>query len=226
VSIWTAIALSVVATSCYQAGLVMQKIAADSMPRLTLSLRQHHVFHAFLRSPLWLAGIAVTTAGWIFFLKALANAPVSIVQPVLGAGLALLALISVFFLKEEVRFPEWVGIAFMISGIVLLGISGSRGTIGPGTLSPGGLLAVSVVSLSLLGATVPLTRSTLALSPALLLGFGAGVLIGLAALYTKGLFLSLEAGVPLLAWLVFLPLMIVANIGGLSSKRDFSRAER
>jgi phosphomannomutase len=44
------------------------------------------------------------------------------------------------------------------------------------------------------------------------LGFGAGVLIGLGALYTKGLFLSLEAGLPWLAWLVFLPFTLVANI--------------
>jgi len=43
------------------------------------------------------------------------RAPVSIVQPVLGVGLVLLALSSVFSLKEEVRRPEWIGIAFMVS---------------------------------------------------------------------------------------------------------------
>ena len=41
------------------------------------------------------------------------------------------------------------------------------------------------------------------------------MLIGLAALYTKGLFLSLEAGLPWLAWLVFFPLMTLGNIGGI-----------
>jgi len=34
VCIWTAIALSVIATCCYQVGQVMQKIGADRMPRL------------------------------------------------------------------------------------------------------------------------------------------------------------------------------------------------
>lgn len=47
------------------------------------------------------------------------------------------------------------------------------------------------------------------------LGFGSGILIGLAPLYTKGLFLTLDAGLPLLAWLVFMPLMMAANICGL-----------
>jgi len=192
----------------------MQKIAADRMPRLTLSLHQRHVFRAFLRSPLWLAGIAVTTVGWACFLRAIANAPVSIVQPTLGAGLVLLALISVLVLEEKVRFPEWVGIALMISGIIFLGVSGSKEAAGSGSVSFGGLLTVTVGCLAVLVAAVPVAKFTSAMRPPLVLGFGAGVLIGLAALYTKGLFLSLEAGLPLVAWLVFLPLMIAANVGG------------
>jgi len=215
VSVWAAIALSVLATTCYQAGLVLQKIAADRMPKLTLVLRQRHVFRAFLRSPLWLSGIAITAAGWVCFLKAVANAPVSIVQPALGAGLVLLALVSVLVLKEEVRFLEWLGIALMISGIVLLGVSGSKDAIGSGRLSLYGLLIVTLASLALLAAAVRLARSGRTLPLPLVLGFAAGVLIGLAALYTKGLFLSLEAGLPVLAWLVFLPLMMIANVGGL-----------
>ena len=53
-------ALSVVATCCYQVGMVMQKIGADRMPRLGLTLRQGAVYLAFLRSPIWLGGLAVT----------------------------------------------------------------------------------------------------------------------------------------------------------------------
>src|SRR5262245_8325599 len=75
-SIWAAITLSVVATCCYQVGMVMQKVAADRMPRLGLTLRQWEVYGAFLRSPTWLGGLGVTIAGWAFFLKAIDNAPV------------------------------------------------------------------------------------------------------------------------------------------------------
>jgi hypothetical protein len=47
------------------------------------------------------------------------------------------------------------------------------------------------------------------------LGFAAGVLIGLGALYAKGLFLSLEAGATWLGWLVFLPFMLITNVSGM-----------
>jgi len=212
VSIWSAIALSVLATSCYQVGLVLQKIAADRLPRLGLGRDRRGAWRAFFRSPIWLVGTGITIVGWIAFLKAVANAPVSIVQPVLGFGLALLALFSVVVLHERLRPIEWAGIAMMLAGLVLLGVSAS-GEPSTASLAPGRLAAVSVVFLGLLAAAVPVGRAG-ALPPPILLGFGAGTLIGLAALYTKGLFLSLESGFPLLAWLVFAPLMVGANLGG------------
>lgn len=214
-SIWAAIALSVIATCCYQVGMVMQKIGADRMPRLGLTLRQGNVYRAFLRSPIWLGGLAVMIAGWAFFLKAIANAPVSIVQPALGFGLALLALFSVVFLHERLRMMEWGGVALMVAGIVLLGLSGSGEAPRAAGLSLVPLVVVSLVLLAALAGAVPLGRSGRGVPLPVVLGFGAGVLIGLAALYTKGLFLSLEAGLPLLAWLVFLPSMMIANVAGI-----------
>ena len=213
-SIWAAIALSVVATCCYQVGMVMQKVAADRMPRLELTLRQSHVYRAFLRSPTWLGGLAITIAGWAFFLKAIANAPVSIVQPVLGFGLAILAIFSVVFLHERLRLSEWAGVALMVAGITLLGISGSGEAHRGASVSLAALLLVSVVLLAALAGAIPLGRSRRAVPLPVVLGFAAGVLIGLAALYTKGLFLSLDAGLPWLAWVVFLPLMTLGNLGG------------
>ncbi len=156
--------------------------------------------------------MGITILGWIAFLKAVANAPVSIVQPVLGFGLALLALFSVVVLHERLRPLEWAGIAMMLGGLLLLGISAS-GEANTATLALGRLTAVSLVFLGFLAAAVPVARAG-AVPPALLLGFGAGTLIGLAALYTKGLFLSLESGLPALAWLVFAPLMVGANLAG------------
>ena len=214
-SIWAAIALSVLATCCYQVGMVMQKIAADRMPKLGLTLRQGEVYAAFFRSPTWLGGFAIQTAGWVCFLKAIANAPVSIVQPVLGFGLALLALFSVVFLHERLRATEWGGIALMMAGIVLLGVSGTGEAHGAAGVSVPALAALSVVLLGTLAAAVPLGRSGRGVPLPVVLGFGAGVLIGLAALYTKGLFLSLDAGLTWLAWLVFLPLTLLANIAGI-----------
>src|SRR5262245_47448830 len=119
-SIWTAITLSIVATCCYQVGMVMQKIAADRMPRLELTLRQSAVDAAFLRSRSWLGGLAVTLAGCVFFLEPIAIAPVSSVQPVLGLGSATLAVFSVVFLHGRLRSCVWSGVALMVVGIILL----------------------------------------------------------------------------------------------------------
>jgi multidrug transporter EmrE-like cation transporter len=215
VSIWSAIALAMVATCCYQAGTVMQKLAADRMPRIALRLGQPDVVRAFFRSPLWLGGIGVTIAGWVLFLKAIANAPVSIVQPVLGFGLCLLAAFSVVFLRERLRLVEWLGVALMIGGIVLLGISASQEAPRTASVAMGPLLAVTAVTLALLGGAIPLGRSGLGVPLPIVLGSAAGTLIGLGALYAKGLFLALASGRPSLAWLVFLPLTLGANIGGL-----------
>jgi hypothetical protein len=101
----------------------------------------------------------------------------------------------------------------MVAGLVLLGASAAQHE-GGGAVALAPLLAVSLVFAGGLGAAFPLGRSGQVPLP-VVLGFGAGTLIGLAALYTKGLFLTLDAGFPLLAWLVFLPLMMGANICGL-----------
>jgi drug/metabolite transporter (DMT)-like permease len=214
VSIWSAIALSALATSCYQVGLVLQKIAADRLPRLGWKLEQRNAFRAFLRSPMWLSGMGIQAFGWIFFLKAVASAPVSVVQPVLGFGLALLAVFSVVVLGERLRAVEWAGIATMLAGLVLLGVSAS-GEPHSTAMALGLLAVVSLVSLSLLASALALGRAGRVVPLPVVLGFGAGVLIGLAALYTKGLFLSLHDGLPALGWCVFLPLMASANVAGL-----------
>ena len=212
-TVGTAIVFAILATACFQSGLVLQKVGADRLPRLGLSVRQGSVYLAFMRSPIWLAGIAIQTVGWVLMLKALANAPVSVIQPVLGFGLALLALFSAAFLNERLSRLESGGLVLMVAGLVLLGVSAARQEVG-GAVALAPLLAVSLVFASGLGAAFPLGRSGQVPLP-VVLGFGAGILIGLAALYTKGLFLTLDAGLPLLAWLVFLPLMMAANICGL-----------
>ena len=212
-SIHTAILLAVFATSCFQVGLVLQKIGADRLPRLGLTVRQGSVFLAFLRSPIWLSGIAVNTIGWVFFLKAIANAPVSIIQPVLGFGLALLALFSVVVLQERISLLEAGGVVMMIAGLVLLGVSATQDD-NSGTILVAPLLAISAAFAVGLAAALPLSRSGRAPLP-VVLGLAAGILFGLAALYTKGMFVSFEAGPALIGWLVFLPLMMAANLGGM-----------
>jgi drug/metabolite transporter (DMT)-like permease len=214
-SIWSAIALALIATCCYQIGTVMQKLGADRMPRIGLGGGQRGVVRAFLRSPIWLGGLAVSTAGWVVFLKAIANAPVSIVQPVLGFGLCLLALFAVVFLHERLRPLEWLGVGLMVGGIVLLGISGAQERDRAPAVSYLALVAVSIAIVAVLGAAVQIARRGRRIPVPVVLGFASGGLIGLGAVYTKALFLSIGAGAVLVPWAILLPLVLAANIGGL-----------
>ena len=193
----------------------MQKIGADRMPRIRLGGGHRSVVRAFVRSPIWLGGLAVSTAGWVLFLKAIANAPVSIVQPVLGFGLCLLAFFSVVFLHEQLRPLEWLGVGLMVGGIVLLGISGAQEGGRAAAVSFFGLVAVSIAILAALGVAVRIARDGRRIPLPVVLGFASGVLVGLAALYTKALFLSLAAGAVIVTWAIFLPLTLLANLGGL-----------
>src|SRR5262249_60580137 len=158
--------------------MVMQKIGADRMPRLALTLRQSGVYRAFLGSRIWLGGVLIMIAGWVFFLKALANAPVSIVQPVLGFGLVLLALFSVVWLRERLRPVEWGGVALMVVGVVLLGISGAGPSHAGGEVSLAALLAGSFGLIGALAAAVPLGRSGRAGPRPLARGLRARRLVG------------------------------------------------
>jgi multidrug transporter EmrE-like cation transporter len=212
VSIWSAITLALVATCCYQLGTVLQKMGADRMPRLGVRGTHRHAMRAFLRSPIWLSGLAVSVAGWVLFLKAIANAPVSIVQPVLGFGLCLLAFLSVVLLRERLRPVEWVGIALMVSGIVLLGVSAAQEHDHATAVSRLALTAASLAILGVLAIAVHLARAGQRISLPVVLGFASGVLVGLGALYTKALFVSLGNGSALIGWGVFLPLTILTNV--------------
>ena len=81
-------------------GKALQKKALSFLPRLKMD---REVLQKYLTSRYFAAGVLADLAGGVMMLGAVANAPVSIVQPVAGCGLAILALFSHYYLK--VRLP-------------------------------------------------------------------------------------------------------------------------
>ncbi|UCD86054.1 MAG: hypothetical protein JSU92_07635 [Deltaproteobacteria bacterium] len=215
-SIWIAILLSIIGTTCMNSGLVLWKKAAVNLPKVQLGFNPQTLL-AFLTSGTWMLGFGIVIIGWILYLIAVANAPISIIQPAIGFGLVILALFSVFYLKEDVKLREWVAVAMMILGIALLGLSADPSEAEHVTLHGYLLLIVSIaVSLTILLFILLQKYFIQNMNLEVVLGIATGLVMGLAALYTKALFNCLDGGDSLLAFAFFLPLVIASNFLGIT----------
>ncbi len=215
-SIWIAILLSIIGTTCMNSGLVLWKKAAVNLPEVKLGFSPKTIW-AFMTSGLWMLGFGIVIAGWVLYLIAVANAPISIIQPAIGFGLVILALFSVFYLKEEVKPREWVAVAMMILGIALLGLSADPSESEQVTLHGDLLLMVSIAVGLIILLFILLQKYFIQnMNLEVVLGIATGLVMGLAALYTKALFNCLDTGEPWLAYALFLPLVIAANFVGIS----------
>lgn len=214
--VWVAILVAVGATSLMNFGLALQKRSATALPRIGKE-KGSRVFKAFLSNRRWLHGTGLMTLGWGLYLVSAKFAPISIIQPTLGVGLAVLAVFSVFYLNEKIRVLEWTGFAAMLSGIVLLGLSAVEEGTPPLPEWPPLLLVSSATLLLAAAAYVLGRRGVLAgIRTDSLLGMFSGLFIGLAALYTKAMFTFLDNEQRLVAFGICLPVVIGANVVGLA----------
>ncbi len=215
-TIWIAILLSILGTTCMDSGLVLWKKAAVNLPKIQLGFNPQTLW-AFLTSRLWMLGFGIVITGWSLYLIAVANAPISIIQPALGFGLVILALFSVFYLKEQVKPREWVAVAMMILGIALLGLSTDPSEAEQVALQGYLLLMVSIVVGLIILLFILLQKYLVPnMNLEVVLGIATGLVMGLAALYTKAFFNCLDGGDSLLAFAFFLPLVIAANFVGIA----------
>ncbi|GBG65217.1 hypothetical protein CBR_g50008 [Chara braunii] len=76
------------------------------------------VLLAYLTSLTWTSGLIVDVLGALLMLRAVSLAPVSVVQPVSACGLAILALFSHFYLKENMQEGDWLGVALAAAGTI------------------------------------------------------------------------------------------------------------
>lgn len=114
------LAIMLVSTSMMNVGAVLQKKAVDRLPPLDeRPLRSS--MRAVLGTPLWLFGWAMTTTAMVLNMVALGLADLSIVQPVNGFGLVVLALFSRWYLGERLTPVTLTGIAAVMAGVVVIG---------------------------------------------------------------------------------------------------------
>ena len=120
--LWIPIMIAVFATSIMNFGVALQKKGAVELPRIGES-EAGHTLRAFFTNRIWLLGTGLLVGGWGLYLVATNLADISIIQPTLGVGLAVLAAVSVFYLHERIRAIEWMAFVAMLLGMVFLGVS-------------------------------------------------------------------------------------------------------
>lgn len=185
------IPLALLATTSYSFGLILEKRALGMMPEIDL----RHVVRVIMRlatTPAWLGGFALMLTGLACQTAVLTFEPVSVVQPVLSAGVVVVLVLSRLILRERLGGGElWCVIAVAVSVILIaLSVTGTSGGVGHHA-SPAAMAAVAIPSaiIGLLIGASSLRRASRHRAPAtgVAFGLGTGLLYGVASLGTKGM---------------------------------------
>ncbi len=122
VYIWLAIGCAVF----FGIGNSMQKHGmAVSFPRISFSrfvVELPRVLKTLIKNWIWMSGVGFSVGGFIFQGKSM-DAPdskLSVIMPLLNVSTLVTSLIGVFLFREKVRKLEWLGIAIITFGSILV----------------------------------------------------------------------------------------------------------
>jgi hypothetical protein len=116
-----AIVLTVIASSASTIGKAFQKEATKHLPKF--SLDNDKVFQQYRASGTWVTGVGLDLIGGAIQTVAFALAPVSLLQPISGIGLAGLAVYSHVVMKDTLTREEWLAVCVAALGTLGLGVS-------------------------------------------------------------------------------------------------------
>lgn len=179
-----AVTVAVVASACVNYSLYLQKIAVDALPKVKVKL-SWSVVKAFLTNIPWLKAQGFNVLGFALYMTALAFAPVSVVEPIIAAGIALLAYLAIKNLGEKPGPLDLYAIAGSIIGVVLLGLSLMEGLPTDYYHDPYELWGFTI-AIYALAISVPLIlgggkKGRLSAG----LGVSAGLMMGIAAVFSR-----------------------------------------
>ncbi|ERN15356.1 probable magnesium transporter NIPA9 [Amborella trichopoda] len=211
---WQSISLTLAATAGNNIGKVLQKKGTLILPPLSFKLK---VLRAYAINKAWVTGLLIDIIGALLMLRALSQAPVSIIQPVSGCGLAILSIFSHFYLKEIMNAVDWVGITLAGVGTIGVGIGGEEQS--GSTISFIHLLwLVSIVAILfvLLNGWLRIFKHQrreqelmhFDVVEEIISGLESGILFGMASVISKMGFVFSEQGFPK----VFIPICISISI--------------
>lgn len=179
-----AVIIAFAASFCENYSTYMQKKAMNALPRLSLRLSWTVLWTFFTNRP-WLAAMVMEAVGVGLYMVALIFLPVSIVEPIITAGIALVAFLAIRKLGETPGRVDFLAIGTIGIGVIFLAVSLAEGLPEHNTYKPLELWASSALVL-FLAVAVPLglylfRRENIAAG----LGFSGGMVFGLSAVFSR-----------------------------------------
>jgi drug/metabolite transporter (DMT)-like permease len=162
----------------------LQKKAVDRLPSMRIRT-SWPVIKAFATNVPWLTAMSMDALGTGLYLVALIFLPVSVVEPILTAGIAVLAYMAITRLGEQPDWADYAGIAMTVLGVIFLAVSLAEG-LPEGT--PYHSVELFFITIAVLGVAVaaPLLVALIRKgNVAAVLGFSGGLFIGVAGVYSR-----------------------------------------
>jgi drug/metabolite transporter (DMT)-like permease len=186
------LALALLATTAYNSGLIVEKQALGRLPAIS-SRRVISLALTVGSSPRWLIGFALMLCGLAFQVLALTLAPVTVVQPVIASGVAVVLVLSRLVLREHLGRGEYACVAVMALSVILLALSAGSAAAEVGHRFGGwqaAAVAIPSVLLALAAGASALRAGSRRHGPpvsGVSYGVATGLLYGVAALAIKAL---------------------------------------
>ena len=191
--IWAALILTTLCALLWDAGIVLQKLAVDRLPRIRLGRGLAAALTSLLGSARWMAGLASSAIGWGLFAFALSFTPVSLARSIQGSGFVVLAVLSLLVLRHRLTAREWTGVLLVSLGVAALGIANGSPTAVPVEVSLGRLVPALAACLVVCAAAYAVPGVLrLGLPRVIAFSIMAGILLGLGDVATKALILVLQ----------------------------------
>ncbi|KAH1203852.1 putative magnesium transporter NIPA9 [Glycine max] len=175
------------------------------------------VIRSYALNKTWVVGFLIDIFGALLMLRALSLAPVSVIQPVSGCGLAILSIFSHFYLKEVMNAVDWVGITLAGFGTIGVGAGGEEQEVVALSIFhiPGLAFIVFILFILLSGWLRICKRQRREqemmeydVVEEVIYGFESGILFGMSSVISKMGFLFLEQGFPKL----LVPMCIMISV--------------
>jgi drug/metabolite transporter (DMT)-like permease len=185
------VGMALLATTAYNSGLIVEKQALGRLPAIS-GRRAVSMALTLLSSPRWLCGFALMLCGLGFQVLSLMLAPVTVVQPIMASGVAVVLILSRLVLREHLSRSQYVCVAVMALSVVLLALSTS-GTTEVGHQVDGLRIAAVALPSCLFGLLIAFTalqagaRKHRTPVTGVSYGIATGLLYGVAALAIKAL---------------------------------------